>query len=192
VVHQIAPQLPTFTIDDAAERLDRFSVVVAGPGLADGDAETVMPILRKAPRVVLDAGALRPDLLEAARDGGAEVVITPHAGEFKRLAGRGGGTYSTRAFARTEGITVLYKGNPTLISNGGRPVLVDSGGPELASIGTGDVLAGMIGALWARGLDGTGAAISAAYWHGVAASDLFSRGSVTADVLTDHVKGYAW
>ena len=45
------------------------------------------------------------------------------------------------------------KASTTLITDGCPPILVETGGPELASIGTGDVLAGMIGALWARGLD---------------------------------------
>jgi NAD(P)H-hydrate repair Nnr-like enzyme with NAD(P)H-hydrate dehydratase domain len=71
-------------------------------------------------------------------------------------------------------------------------VLVTSGGPELASIGTGDVLAGMLGALWARGLAPTEAAISAAYWHGIAGASLAGSGTVTAEELARHVGGYAW
>ena len=119
-------------------------------------------------------------------------MITPHTAEFKRVAGIGGGAYSVRAFARKEGITVLLKGNPTLVTDGGSLILVRSGGPELASIGTGDVLAGMIGALWARGLDGTTAAFSGAYWHGVSAEDLSRDRTVTADVLSDYISAYAW
>lgn len=85
--------------------------------------------------------------------GGAEVIVTPHAREFERIAGVESGAYSVRALAQKKGIVVLLKGNPTLISGGSEPVLVGTGGPELASIGTGDVLSGMVGALWARGLD---------------------------------------
>ena len=192
LVHQLAPQLPTFTPEQAGARLERFDVVVAGPGLADDDSGDAIPILKEAKRVVLDAGGLRPELVEAASEGDAEVVITPHAGEFKRLAGVGGGLYSTRAYARKKGVVVLFKGNPTVITDGGAPVLVTSGGPELASIGTGDVLAGMIGALWARGLDARTAAISGAYWHGVAAAKMSQRRAVTADALSDYVAAYAW
>jgi NAD(P)H-hydrate repair Nnr-like enzyme with NAD(P)H-hydrate dehydratase domain len=72
------------------------------------------------------------------------------------------------------------------------PVLVTSGGPELASIGTGDVLAGMIGALWARGLDAKSAAVSGAYWHGRAAANLAGTRAVTADVLSDYIAAYTW
>ena len=192
MVHEIAPQLPTLGLEEAESRLDRFDVVIAGPGLAESDAEAVVQILQKSPKVVLDAGGLLPHLLVAAIEGGGQVVITPHTAEFKRVAGIGGGAYSVRAFARKKGITVLLKGNPTLVTDGGSLILVRSGGPELASIGTGDVLAGMIGALWARGLDGTTAAFSGAYWHGVSAEDLSRDRTVTADVLSDYISAYAW
>lgn len=191
-VHQIAPQLPTFDLEQAVGRLDRFDVVIAGPGLAEGDTDAVVPILKRAHRVVLDAGGLTDDLVGAALEDGGEVVATPHAGEYERLTGTGGGTYSIRAYARDRGIILLLKGNPTQISDGGIPVLVTTGGPELASIGTGDVLAGMIGALWARGLDPMAAAISGAYWHGRAAADLARLRTVTADRLAEHIASYAW
>ena len=192
VVTSLAPELPTFDPKEAEARLDRFDVVIAGPGLAEGDQSIVEPILRKASRIVLDAGGLTPELVDASVDGGAEVIVTPHAREFERIAGVGGGAYSVRALATDKGVVVLLKGNPTLISDGSEPVLVDTGGPELASIGTGDVLSGMVGALWARGLDALSAAISAAYWHGVAGADLALRETVTADEMSRHVGGFAW
>ncbi len=192
LVHQIAPELPTLTIEEAEERLDRFDVVIAGPGLAGEDVETAVPILGKASKVLLDAGGLQPELLETAAEGDSQVVVTPHDAEFKRLSGIGAGTYSTRAFATRHGITVVRKGNPTMITDGCPQILVDTGGPELASIGTGDVLAGMIGALWARGLGPTEAAVSAAYWHGRAGADLFAHGTVTAPVLAESISRYAW
>lgn len=192
LVQQIAPELPSLSLDDVVDQLKRFDVVVAGPGLAETHAGSMRPILEKAERVVLDAGGLTPASLEAARAGGAEVVVTPHDAEFIRVAGVEAGTYAIRSFASREGITVLRKGNPTMVSDGGLPVLVTTGGPELASIGTGDVLAGMIAALWARGLDPTTAAVSAAYWHGRAGAGLAQDRTVTADVLADHISVHAW
>ena len=191
-LQQTVPEIPVLEPTQALDDLDRFDVVIAGPGLAQADVASVAPILEGARRIVLDAGGLTEDLIHTAKQNDGEVVITPHAGEYERLTGRGGGTYSIRAYARQEAITVLLKGNPTQITDGGLPVLVTSGGPELASIGTGDVLAGMIGALWARGLDATTAAVSGAYWHGRAAADLRSREAVTADKLADHIASYAW
>lgn len=193
LIHQMAPQLPTLPPDEALERLDRFDVVVAGPGLAADDVESAIPIVRGASKVLLDAGGLLPEMLDAALEGDAEVVVTPHKGEFPRISGGvRGGAYSTRVLANRRGATVLLKGNPTLITDGDYPILVATGGPELASIGTGDVLAGMIGALWARGLDLRAATVSGAYWHGVAASNLAVERTVTADVLSDYISRYAW
>jgi ADP-dependent NAD(P)H-hydrate dehydratase / NAD(P)H-hydrate epimerase len=192
LVQQIAPELPALSLDDVPERLKRFDVVVAGPGLAESDAESVRPILENADRVVLDAGGLTPATLQAARKGGAEVVATPHDAEFIRVAGVTAGAYAIKSFAFREGVTLLRKGNPTMISDGGLPILITTGGPELASIGTGDVLAGMIAALWARGLGPRDATVSAAYWHGRAGADLAEGRTVTADVLADFASHYAW
>lgn len=192
LVQQIAPELPSLPLEGVADQLRRFDVVVAGPGLAEGDAASIRPLLEQASRVVLDAGGLTPATLQAARAGHGEVVVTPHDAEFVRVAGVGAGTYAVRSFASREGITVLRKGNPTMISNGGPPILVTAGGPELASIGTGDVLAGMVAALWARGLEPVEAGVSAAYWHGRAAADLAEDRTVTADVLADYIAVQAW
>ncbi len=191
-VQQLAPELVVRTAENVLEDLERIDVVLAGPGLDAGDVGPYEPILRKAKRVVLDAGGLDPDLLGMAIEGDAEVVVTPHDAEFARVAGVGAGTYSIRAFASRHGIVVLRKGNPTMITDGCPPVFVDSGGPELATMGTGDVLAGMISALMARGLEGVDAAISGAYWHGVAGAQLQRRQSVTADRLVEEVGRFAW
>lgn len=192
LVQRIAPEIPAYGLDRAESEIDRFDVVVAGPGLDEDDAETVRPLLAKADSLVLDAGALTPATLAAAREGDADIVITPHDAEFQRVAGVGAGSFAIRSFAIREQLTVLRKGNPTMITDGGPPVLVTTGGPELATIGTGDVLAGMIAGLWARGLGPTEAAISAAYWHGVSAAELAENETVTADVLADYVSVHAW
>jgi hydroxyethylthiazole kinase-like uncharacterized protein yjeF len=191
-IAQIAPELLTRSLNDIEDQLDRFDVVVAGPGLAEQDHPGVISLLGKAGKVLLDAGGLTPELLDAASEGGAEVAVTPHRGEFKRIAGVGGGEYAVRALAQKRGITVLLKGNPTLVCDGTTPIVVRSGGPELATIGSGDVLAGMAGALWARGLDARTALVSAAYWHGVAGADLALQGTVTADRLSTHVGKFVW
>jgi NAD(P)H-hydrate epimerase len=61
--------------------------------------------------------------------------------------------------------------------------VITSGGPELATIGTGDVLSGVVAALWAQGLDTEIAARSGAFWHGVAGSRLAALRTVTAEEL---------
>lgn len=192
LVTAAAPELLTMAVEEAEARLDRFDVVIAGPGLSEEDREAVIPIVGKAHRVLLDAGGLDPVMVDAAAEGGADVVVTPHAAEFERVAGVGGGAFSVRAYAGKKGVVVLLKGNPTLISDGSEPILVRTGGPELASIGTGDVLSGMVGALWARGLEPRTAAVSGAYWHGVAGADLATTTTLTSDALARHVGRFAW
>lgn len=189
---QVAPDLPTIAIDEAMSNLPRFDVVLVGPGLAPDDLAQVMPVLRQAKHLVLDAGALEIGALEAGLENDAQVLVTPHAGEFERISGNEAGAFAARAFAQKFGITVLLKGNPTVITDGDKPTLVRSGGPELASIGTGDVLAGMAAALWGRGLGPLPAAISAAYWHGIAGAEVARARTVTAPRLLDLIGRFAW
>lgn len=191
-VQALAPDLPWVSLEDAGNRLEKFDVLVMGPGLAEHDLGGTVGLLSHADRVVLDAGALQPSVLDLAIRGPAQLVLTPHNAEFQRMAGRAAGQFSVGSFARVSGAVVLRKGSPTTINDGGMPVLVDTGGPELASAGTGDVLAGMIAALWARGLDAKTAAVSAAYWHGIAGSDLARLTALTADGLVNHVGKFAW
>jgi len=86
---------------------------------------------------------------------------------------------------------VLLKGAPTFVMGAERWV-VTAGGAELATIGTGDVLSGMIGALVARGLDPETAARSAAHRHGLAGRRLAGVTTVTATGLAREVGRFAW
>jgi hydroxyethylthiazole kinase-like uncharacterized protein yjeF len=185
-------EFPTFALEEAVSRVDRFDVVIFGPGLAEADLEVGLPVVEKARSVVVDAGGLVPNVMKLLEDREIDSVLTPHAGEFERVTGRRGGTYSVRALAAKLGGVVLLKGNPTRISDGGLPVLVTTGGPELATIGTGDVLSGMIAALRARGVESIDAAITAAYYHGIAGAEISARGPLTASDLADAVRSYAW
>jgi hydroxyethylthiazole kinase-like uncharacterized protein yjeF len=189
LAQELAPEVLAYELDDLP---DRYRVVVVGPGLAAGNDDLVKRVLGSGALVVADAGAfdtLDPGVLASVE---APLVLTPHAGEFGRLARAEAGPEEARAFAAATGTVLLLKGNPTFVTDGATPVVVTSGGPELASIGTGDVLAGMVAALLARGVAPAPAAWSAAYWHGVAAADLAGSGAVTAHRLVDHVGRFAW
>lgn len=182
-VAALAPDLLSYPLDDLEGLFDRYDVVVVGPGLGD-HPEVVQQSVRGAGALVADADALVAveTLADAHR-----LVLTPHAGEFRRLAGEAAGPEAARRLAeRLDGV-VLLKGWPTYVTDGGIPWAVVSGGPELATIGTGDVLAGMTAALWARGLPAGEAARSAAHWHGVAGADLARLTTVTADRLATHI-----
>lgn len=168
--------------------LDRFDVLVMGPGLEPVASEFVEHILDgfEGP-VVLDAGALNAlSRLEVLKARSAPTVLTPHAGEFRRLAGADADAVSARWLADETGSVLLLKGNPTLVV-ADRVVVVDTGGPELATIGTGDVLAGMVAAFIAGGAEASDAATSAAYLHGVAGSRIAATHAITPQRLIDEV-----
>lgn len=181
-----APELLSYAPDRLEKLLARFDVAVIGPGLGE-QSQLLEQVLDGADRVVADADALvSEDLLGQAK---GELIITPHAGEFARLSNVHAGPESARSLAEQIGGVVLLKGWPTYVTDGTTPWAVISGGPELATIGTGDVLSGMVAALWARGLEPLEAARSAPYWHGVAGADLARLTTVTAERLSRHV-GY--
>lgn len=185
-VAALSPELLGYSTDELP--LDRYDVVVIGPGLGNAPA-LLERVLGEATKVVADADALvSVDVLAAA---GAELILTPHAGEFTRLTAEGPGYDAARRLAEKVGGVVALKGWPTFVTDGGIPWAVVSGGPELATIGTGDVLAGMIAALWGRGMPSLDAAYAAAHWHGVAAADLATETVVTADRLSSYVGSWA-
>jgi len=176
-----------------AEAAERFDVVAVGPGLGPGMDEFVAELLgRRDGPIVIDADGLNAlhgsDVL-SARVG--PTVITPHAAEFSRLTGEDA-TYGNAAeFAVKTGVVVLLKGSPTFVMGDARWAIT-SGGQELATIGSGDVLTGLLAALWARGLDAETAARSGAYWHGRAGKLIAANRTVTADELALAVGEVAW
>lgn len=177
----------------SALSLDRFDAVVVGPGLGRDAGRLVAGLLERLPMpVVLDADGLNAADTEWITARRGATVLTPHAGEFERLCGDKADWEAAAVLAADIGAVVLLKGSNTVIAESGvTPWLVTSGGPELATVGTGDVLAGMIGALIARGLDAATAARSGAYWHGVAGATRAATSSVTADSLAAAVRRFA-
>jgi hydroxyethylthiazole kinase-like uncharacterized protein yjeF len=170
----------------------RFDVMALGPGLGVGQEAFVAGLLAGWDRpLVLDADGIGAAGLEALASRRNPTVITPHAGEFLRLTGGPAGYRQAAAVAERTGAVVLLKGSPTVVAGRERWV-VTSGGPELATLGTGDVLTGMVAALIARGLDPETAARSAAHRHGIAAHHLAGESTVTASALAEHVGRFAW
>ena len=155
----------------------RSKVVVAGPGLGgDVDAWLAQRIGDVGVPVVLDADGLDESLVRSTSSTRRRWVLTPHEGEFARLTGgadledRLG---AVRDFARATGCVVLLKGPTTIVANpDGAVRVITSGTPALATAGSGDVLAGLIGATIARGHDEFNAAALAAHLHGRAGARL--------------------
>jgi hydroxyethylthiazole kinase-like uncharacterized protein yjeF len=119
----------------------------------------------------------------------APVVLTPHDREYARLAGNPPGpdrVLAARTLADRLGAIVLLKGDRTVIATPDGPTYVNpSGTPALATAGTGDVLAGLLGAALGAGIPAPQAAASAAFLHGLAGRHAATQGPVSAqNVLT--------
>ncbi len=177
----------------------RFAAVVVGPGLVrsvGGDAIAARLVAETATTIVVDAGALDVLAGDAAplRVRRAAhlppAILTPHEGEYARLARRsvdsvGDRVAAARDLAASLGAIVVLKGPGTVVADpGGRAVVVGPGSAALATAGTGDVLAGVIGAALAAGLDPFAAAWTGAVVHG-RAGDLTGFGDATlaSDVI---------
>ena len=156
----------------------RVQAWIVGPGLGTDEAAAAALwfALDSDVPVIVDADALtilaaHPDLL-AGRS--APTVLTPHAGEFARLAGHPPGddrVAATRRLAARFGATVLLKGNVTVVAEReGAVYLSPAGQSWAATAGSGDVLSGVIGALLAAGLPSGEAAAMAAFVHAGAAN----------------------
>jgi hydroxyethylthiazole kinase-like uncharacterized protein yjeF len=172
---------------DTAEVNDpRIACLLVGPGMGDIPQVLTLALTSKAPKVI-DADAIS-QMGEPERLKGQDAIITPHEGEFKRLFGELQGSKADRALvaARRSGAVIVYKGADTLVAGpdgrlGFRPLAP----AWLASAGTGDVLAGIIAAVRARGLPAFEAACAAVWLHGRAAE--IAGPQMIADDLADAV-----
>ena len=177
---------------EAAGRTQAWAV---GPGIGTDDAgrDVLAAVLAKDVPLVVDADGItllaHHDELRTAIHG-RTAVLTPHAGEFARIAGEVGvdRIAATRRAAAELGVTVLLKGNATVVADpDGRALVHPSTGSWAATAGSGDVLTGIIGALLAAGLEPWWAAGCAAFVHARAA-DLAADGVPTpASRLQSHI-----
>lgn len=163
------------------EDVGRVQAWVAGPGMGTDDAalRRLAAVLATPLPVLIDADGL--SLLSSHKSllpRSAPTLLTPHAGELGRLLDCAAADVEARRLAHARlaasefGACVLLKGSTTVVAppDGLDPVLVNTTGtPWLATAGTGDVLAGLAGALLAQGLLAPQAAVTAAYLHGLAA-----------------------
>ena len=175
---EVLSQWPEVIASPTPAAAGRVQAWVVGPGLGTDDtgAAALWFALDTNLPVVVDADGLtilaaHPELVVNRE---APTALTPHAGEFARLAGSPPGddrVGACRKLADTFGATVLLKGNVTVIADPGGPVYLNPAGQSwAATAGSGDVLSGMIGALLASGLPAAEAAAAAAFVHARAAA----------------------
>ena len=191
------------------ERSSRAGALVLGPGLGRQPATIgfarAVASYTKVP-LVLDADGLNAHVeeegLEGLKQREAATVLTPHAGELARLlhvqpsevdAGR---LSAARECAQRSGAVVVLKGDDTIVAAPDGTVAVSPGdAPALATAGTGDVLAGIIGAFLAKGLDPFTAACAAVMIHvkagRIAARDVGEEGVIASDVIAALPKALA-
>jgi hydroxyethylthiazole kinase-like uncharacterized protein yjeF len=170
----------------------RLRSIVVGPGLGTGSAEAglVRTAIASGAGLVLDADAItllaaQRDLADAVRARPAPTVLTPHEGEYARLFGPVTGSKLERAriAAADLGSVVVLKGPDTVIAGpDGRAAINANAPPDLATAGSGDVLAGIVAAFLAQGIAPFEAAAMAVHVHGRAGT-IAGPGLIADDLL---------
>ena len=165
---------PNAAIGAIADLARHSGAIAIGPGLglSEGMGRIVRGVIEETDLpIVADASALFHLAKHLDRVREKRIVITPHAGEFARLSGRG--TFAPnerlarlRAFVAEHGVVTLLKGRTTLIADAATLHVNPTGTAALATAGTGDVLTGIIATLLAQDLAPIDAARVGAYWHG--------------------------
>ena len=187
---------PEGALDALAPPLEKARGLLLGPGLGQHPATQrfVRTLLaRSEVPAVLDADALNalagdPGFLAEHAHG--RWILTPHAGEFRRLAGDDvdldDRVRTAQHFARRWNCVLVLKGLPSLVAAPDGTTFVNAtGGPALATAGTGDVLAGLCVGLLAQGLAPLHAAVAALHLGGAAADRYTARRAARSMVATD-------
>jgi len=177
----------------------KFSAVVVGPGL--GSSEDTYQFARQLVKelnlpMVIDADGINAlaDSTEILSHKEVPVILTPHVGEFSRLTGLPKEEILENLvdvaadFARHHGVVVVLKSGRTVVATPSGKTFVNTiGNPGMATAGTGDVLAGVIGALLGMGVDPEDAAKFGVYLHSlagdIAAVGLTEEGLIATDLI---------
>jgi NAD(P)H-hydrate epimerase len=171
------------SIDEADP--EHVAVLAVGPGIGrlDAAAGLIGRLLRGRRTIVLDADGLnllaKSGKVRPGGDDACPLVMTPHPGEYARLAEALGIRFSgtdreqrpdaAKALAEAHRAVVVLKGRHTVVCDGRRYFVNESGNVALATAGSGDVLTGLIAALIGQGMGPFDAATLGVYLHGVAA-----------------------
>jgi hydroxyethylthiazole kinase-like uncharacterized protein yjeF len=196
------PEKPTEAIltgwEGLTGRMESYAGIVIGPGMgqaAEGRDLLIHLLENSRVPLIIDADGLNLLAREVERLNhcGAPLILTPHPGEMARLTGleikeiQSDRISVARHYAGQWGVVLVLKGARTIIAQPDGAVYINlTGNPGMATAGTGDVLAGMIGALTVQGMSPGRAAVLGAYLHGLAgdlaAEDRGPAGMVAGDV----------
>lgn len=185
---------PVVTTDDFAKIIGdkRVGAILVGPGngVSLGTQDRCLAALGTGRPVIIDADgitALSNDEKLFNNSNLNNILITPHEGEFARLFGpipeaKGSKLARARLAARQSGAIVLLKGSDTVVAHpDGRTIINANGLADLATAGTGDVLAGTILGLAAQGMPLFSAACAAIFLQGDAAR-IYGPGLIASDL----------
>jgi hydroxyethylthiazole kinase-like uncharacterized protein yjeF len=181
----------------------KAGAIVCGCGGGEAVRKVLPQVLQESMQLVLDADALNAiakdpwlkDLLRQRANQNKRTVITPHPLEAARLLNSSSAhvqndrLHAAQTLADDLKCTVVLKGSGTVIAQTGRPAIINpTGNARLATGGTGDVLAGVLGARLAQGMDEFEAACAAVYEHGQVA-DEWRLPTLTAGRLAELIRG---
>ena len=182
------PEVMAIDSDSHEEHVAAMSnqdVFVCGPGLSSSSwsksmlTKLINHLNKNMGAVVFDAGALRmlaKDFL-STHNIKSSIVLTPHPGEAADLLGitikevQLDRINAAKKIATQYKATVILKGAGSIVTDGSEVYICDEGGPELATGGTGDILAGLVGSLIAQGLSANNASLLAVATHGLAGKE---------------------
>jgi NAD(P)H-hydrate epimerase len=168
-----------------------------GMGMSVAKPEALITLVRKlkqlGTRLVLDASALVPQVLPEIS--GTDSIVTPHAGEYKRLFGADPGKDdkeridNVRNTALAHSVTILLKGPVDIISNGKETGINKTHNSAMTVGGTGDVLSGITAALLAKKMKSFEAALLAVYLNGLSGNLAYRKLGlhITATDVVDNI-----
>ncbi|UCG69315.1 MAG: NAD(P)H-hydrate dehydratase [Thermoplasmata archaeon] len=185
IVHRLGGDVfTTRNLEILNDLMNKIDAVIVGPGLGD-DPDTekaILEFIRNCQKpLVIDADAIKPVSGDRKVLSGHNGVLTPHANEFKVLSGENikpdivERAEQVRAFSAKLGFTILLKGETDIISNGKQVKLNKTGNQAMTVGGTGDVLAGLCGALLSKGVSPINSARIAAFTNGTAGDLTFKE-----------------
>ncbi len=181
--------------EQVRDKLDWADVILIGPGLSKN--EETMELVRRmiiennSCKFVIDADAIYAFKGFSGLLKGKDIIMTPHFGEFTGVNEIEIGDLmndfagEAKRFSEKTGITLVLKNAPTIIADEGKIFINPTGRQNLATAGSGDVLSGIISAMWAKSGKRLESAIAGTMLHGMAGDLLFDSTGESSTIAGD-------